>query len=160
MKYFIGFLVGVILTSVFFTMKLRNMVTPNDEAAEMTEEFEAENEGLPSDFLAFYQRFHDDSLYQLEHVVFPLQGLPADADSATIVNGKFRWQREGWAMHHPIEDAGTQFSRSMKKITDEMVIENIKVAGGQYGMQRRWSKSDDDWYLIYYAAVNRLATDE
>ena len=159
MKYFIGFLAGVIVSSVFFTMKLRNMVDTEGTVVE-TQEYEEVDEGLPSDFLAFYQQFHDDSLYQFEHVIFPLQGIPADADSTTIVDGRFRWQKENWSMHHPIEDAGTQFSRSFKKITDDMVIENIRVAGGQYGMQRRFSKSGDDWYLIYYAAVNRLATYE
>ncbi len=115
MKYFIGFLVGVIVTSVFFTMKLRNMVAPTNGAVEMTEEYESEEEGLPPDFLAFYQRFHDDSLYQLEHIIFPLQGIPAEADSATIVDGRFRWQKEDWIMHHPIEDSRTQFSRKFQK---------------------------------------------
>ena len=60
-------------------------------------------------------------------------------------------------MHRPIEDAGTQFARSMKKVSDDIVIENITVGGGQYGMQRRFSKFDDGWYLIYYAGMNRLA---
>ncbi len=160
MKYFIGFLAGVIISSVFFTMKLRQMVESTEGDVEQTEEYAATNESLPSDFLAFYQRFHDDSLYQLEHVIFPLQGIPSDADSATIADGRFRWQKEDWVMHHPIEDAGTEFSKSFKKISDEMVIENIRIAAGQYGMQRRYSKSGDDWYLIYYAAVNRLAANE
>ena len=160
MKYFIGFLAGVIISSIFFTMKLRQMVDSTDGDVEQTEELGETDEGMPPGFLAFYQRFHNDSLYQLEHVIFPLQGIPSDADSSTIVDDNFRWQKEDWIMHHPIEDAGTEFSRSFKKISDELVIENIRVAGGQYGMQRRFSKSGDDWYLIYYAGVNRLATNE
>jgi Domain of unknown function (DUF4348) len=160
MKYFIGFLAGVIITSIFFTMKLRQMANNADGIIVEPQQSLETDEGLPADFLSFYQRFHDDSLYQLEHVTFPLQGIPSDADSATIVDGKFRWQKEGWVMHHPIEDAEIQFSRSFKKISDEMVVENIKVAAGQYGMQRRFSKLGDDWYLIYYAAVNRLAVEE
>ena len=156
MKYFIGFLAGVIVTSIFFTMKLRQMVNTTDEIAGEQQGYGATNESLPSDFLAFYQRFHDDSLYQLEHIIFPLQGIPAEADSATILDGKFRWQKENWVMHHPFENAEGQFARSLKKISDEMVIENITVAG-QYGMQRRFSKSGDDWYLIYYAGMNKLA---
>ena len=160
MKYFIGFLAGVIISSVFFTMKLRQMVDVTDGNNEQTEEFTETDEGMPPGFLTFYQRFHDDSLYQMEHVIFPLQGIPSAADSTTISDDNFRWQQEDWVMHHPIEDGGTQFSRSFKKISNEMVIENIRIAGGQYGMQRRFSKSGDDWYLIYYAAVNRLASNE
>jgi len=159
MKYVIGFFAGVILTSIFFTMKLRQMTNTVQDSTEAIEEYVPE-EGMPSGFLAFYQRFHDDSLFQLEHVIFPLQGIPAEADSATIVDGRFRWEKEGWVMHHPIEDAGTQFARNFKKITDDLVIENISVAQGQYGMQRRFSKSGDDWYLIYYAGMNRLATED
>jgi len=159
MKYFIGFLGGVIVTSIVFTVMLKKMANNTEEPIEETEEYVAD-EGMPPGFLAFYRRFHEDSLYQLEHVIFPLQGIPAEADSATIVDGRFRWQKEDWVMHHPIEDAGTQFSRSMKKVNDDIVIENITVAGGQYGMQRRFSKFDDDWYLIYYAGMNRLALEE
>lgn len=160
MKYFIGFLAGVIISSIFFTMKLRQMTNTPEEVMEEPQEYEAEDEGMPPGFLAFYQRFHEDSLFQLEHVTFPLQGIPGDADSATIVDGRFRWQKEDWLMHHPIEDSGMEFSRSMKKFGEEMVIENISVAGGQYGMQRRFSKSGDDWYLIYYAALNQLAEEQ
>lgn len=156
MKYFIGFLAGVLVTSIFFTMKLRQTVNAPDEPDEEAQEYAATNEGLPPDFLAFYRRFHEDSLYQLEHVIFPLQGLPAEADSATIADGKYRWQKENWVMHHPFENAEGEFARSLKKISDEMVIENITVAG-QYGMQRRFSKSGNEWYLIYYAGMNKLA---
>ena len=159
MKYFIGFLAGVIVTSIFFTMKLRQMTGNVDQPEEVVEEYSAD-ESMPEGFLAFYQRFHEDSLFQLEHIVFPLQGIPAEADSMTIVEGSFRWQKENWVMHHPIEDAGTQFSRSMKKVGDEIVIENITVAKGQYGMQRRFSKMSDEWYLIYYAGMNRLASND
>jgi len=157
MKYFIGFLAGVIVSAVFFTMKLRQMVEPASGNVEQVQDYTETNEEMPTGFLAFYQRFHDDSLYQLEHIIFPLQGIPAEADSATIVDGRFRWQKEDWIMHHPIEDSRTQFSRNFKKINDEIVIENITVGGGQYGMQRRFSKSGEDWYLIYYAGMNRLA---
>ncbi len=159
MKYFIGFLAGVILTSVFFTMKLRRMTSDIENMPEITEEY-VEEEGMPADFLSFYQHFHDDSLYQLEHIIFPLQGIPAEADSLTVAERNFRWQKEGWVIHRPIEESGTQFSRNFKKISDEMVIENISVANGQYGMQRRFSKSGDDWYLIFYAGMNRLVTEE
>lgn len=159
MKYFIGFLAGVIVTSIFFTMKLRQMTNNAEGSIEDAEAYVAD-EGMPSGFLAFYQRFHEDSLFQLEHIIFPLPGIPAEADSATLAQDNFRWQKENWVLHRPIEDAGTQFARNFNKISDEMVIENITVAQGQYGMQRRFSKSGDDWYLIYYAGMNRLATEE
>ncbi len=160
MKYFIGFLAGVIFTTIVFTFILRKKADVGRELTETASDYAEENESLPPDFLAFYQRFHEDSLYQLEHILFPLQGIPSNADSAAFAGNNFRWQRENWVMHHPFENAQGSFSRSLKKITDEMVIENITVGGGQYGMQRRFSKFGDDWMLIYYVGMNKLAKEE
>ena len=38
MKYFIGFLAGVIISSIFFTMKLRQMIEGKESPSEQTEE--------------------------------------------------------------------------------------------------------------------------
>lgn len=32
---------------------------------------------LPADFVEFYRRFHSDSLYQIEHINWPLAGKQA-----------------------------------------------------------------------------------
>ena len=37
---------------------------------------EATASRLPEDFVAFYERFLQDSLYQMEHINFPLEGIP------------------------------------------------------------------------------------
>ena len=158
MKYFIGFIVGVLASSMFFTWKLKQMTkTADDPGVEGNYVEEQEDESMPPDFLAFYQRFHSDSVYQMEHIVFPLQGLPSMADDATLSANNYRWQKEDWVLHQPFENAEGEFSRRFTKINDEMVIENIELVGGGYGMQRRWSKSGEDWYLIYYAGMNQLA---
>lgn len=110
---------------------------------------------LPAGFLDFYERFMTDSLYQMEHILFPLQGLPDRADSAIVAGNSFRWRQEDWNMHHPIERS-TGFSIDLKPVTDTYILELIVHHSGQYGMERRWAHMGDGWYLIYYAGLNPL----
>ena len=44
---------------------------------------------LSNDFQVFYELFHRDSSYQMEHITFPLEGLPDYADSVDIADGVF-----------------------------------------------------------------------
>lgn len=113
---------------------------------------------LPEGFLDFYQRFLTDSLYQMEHILFPLQGLPDKADSTALTGSSFRWQMENWVMHRPI-DGESGFSVNLRPVTDSYVQENIRHESGLYGMERRFAYMDDGWYLIYYAGLNALNND-
>ncbi len=118
---------------------------------------EAPVEGLTSlpEFNAFYEQFHSDSLFQMEHIIFPLEGLPANADSLTFAEDNFRWQKEDWLMHRSLED-GAGFSRDFQVLGDQIVVEYVRHSSGQVGMIRRFAKMGDKWYLIYYAGLNRL----
>jgi len=48
---------------------------------------------IPDDFPDFYTKFHTDSVFQMEHIVFPLEGTPAGD----------KWQRDDWVIHKPIQ---------------------------------------------------------
>ncbi len=108
------------------------------------------------DFETFYHQFHADSLYQLEHIIFPMEGLPSDADSVTIVDDNFRWQKENWVMHRAFDSSGGDFKQEFTPINEMLIIERITHVSGGYGMVRRFAKLGDDWYLIYYAGMNRI----
>ena len=54
---------------------------------------------VPDDFVVFYDKFLSDSAYQMEHIRFPLEGLPSNADSSTVVERSFRWLAEDWEVH-------------------------------------------------------------
>lgn len=115
----------------------------------------APGDTLPEDFVTFYERFLQDSLYQMEHINFPLEGIPDNAlkDNETLTD--FRWQAEHWIMHRPIEKDGTGFSSSFSQL-GPIIIEEILHESGQYGMLRRFANSGDEWRLIYYAGLNPL----
>lgn len=112
-------------------------------------------EELPQSFADFYDRFLTDSIYQMEHILFPLQGLPDKADSATIAGNSFRWQLEDWKLHGPIS-ANSDFSVTFRPLSETIIQENIRHESGVYAMERRYAEFDDGWYLIYYAGLNSV----
>ncbi|HMQ60476.1 MAG TPA: hypothetical protein PKE06_07400 [Flavilitoribacter sp.] len=111
---------------------------------------------LPEDFTTFYQRFLKDSLYQMEHIVFPLEGIPDHADSLTIAGREFRWQKEDWLMHKPVDPAHSDFDIYFEIFGDDIVTENMIHRSGQYAIMRRYAKQDGEWNLIYYAGLNSI----
>ena len=142
MKYgFILILLGLILGAC----------QPKDKSggsSEISEKF--------ADFEAFYERFHTDSLYQVEHIIFPLEGLPADADSITLATGNYRWEKDSWIMHRRFDQGSNDFEIQLTPVMDDVIIEKIIHKSGAYGMIRRFARMGGEWYLIYYAGLNRL----
>ena len=120
----------------------------------------APQEALPpvdlSDFYAFYQIFHIDTNFQREHIIFPLQGLPANADSLTIAGNDFTWTADTWKWHRPVDFETSEFTRELTPLGEDIVVEMIVHRNGQTGMLRRFAKMDDEWYLIYFADLNRV----
>jgi len=154
MKYAIGFLAGVIATSIFFTFKLKKITEGTIPQSENIETLPSDEERLPEDFETFYLEFHKDSLYQVNHVLFPLQGLPAQADSLMKLNGNFQWQKSDWNMHKPFSSNNGEFTRDFLDMGN-IITEDIYTKEG-FGMQRRFMKSNGDWFLIYYSAMNKI----
>lgn len=110
---------------------------------------------LPKDFISFYERFLNDSLYQMEHINFPLEGIPDNALGKASPNSNFKWQKEKWTMHRPIATDSTGFRSSFSQL-GPIIIEEILHESGQYGMLRRFSNNGEEWRLIYYAGLNPL----
>lgn len=110
---------------------------------------------LPTSFTEFYKQFLTDPEYQLDHIVFPVQGLPDKADSTTLARQDFEWTADSWVVHRPI-DKRSGFSINFLPLTEDYILERIVHESGQYGMERRYAYQDDGWYLIYYAGLNAL----
>ncbi|MBK8699136.1 MAG: hypothetical protein IPN29_06185 [Saprospiraceae bacterium] len=109
---------------------------------------------LPRDFEVFYEKFHLDTAFQLSHIVFPLEGMPARKDGEADPEPDFKWQKEGWILHKPYSDMGGTFSRSFLSFND-IVTEEISDGTGQFTMMRRFAKVGGDWNLIYYKELGR-----
>ena len=156
MKYAIGFFFGVVLTTLFFSWYIRNQYL--NAPTEIVEMAPTNTSVEPvNDFDAFYHQFHQDSSYQLGHIIFPLEGIPARDSSYVYSDAPFHWQKDKWVLHREFNDMNGAFTREFLSMGDDLIIENIKHINGRYGMQRRFAKYEDGWYLIYYAAMNELA---
>ncbi len=112
------------------------------------------------DFEAFYQKFHEDSLFQIDHIVFPLDGLPNNVQDSTLSLGKFQWQKEDWIMHKAFDPNDESFIREIDHMSNSLVVESIRMSTGEYGMERRFAKLSNKWFLIHYTAMNKLVPSE
>ena len=128
----------------------------NTEQPATAKTTDADAPALPEGFADFYQKFHSDSLYQVEHIVWPLEGLPNNADSATVAAKTFRWGPEDWRMQHQFDFQVSEYKREIVPLTETIVMERILHQSGQFGMVRRFAIIGGEWHLIYYAGVNRL----
>lgn len=99
-------------------------------------------------FRSFYEKFHRDSLYQLNHILFPMEGIPEQNDTTVYTNG-FKWEKEKWSMHHEFNENDTSFVRSFHLIDSTLIIENIQHRLSPLRMERRFSL-DSEWRMIFY----------
>lgn len=110
---------------------------------------------LPKDFITFYDRFLADSIYQIEHISFPLEGIPDNVANYPGFDDTFRWQAATWVMHRPFDLKANGFTSTFKQL-GPIIIEEIRHESGQFGMLRRFSNNGEEWTLIYYAGLNPL----
>lgn len=133
----------VCLISIFFT----NCTKDPDQHHSGEKESESE-------FILFYNKFLSDSVFQFNHIQFPLAGMPSNPD---LIDNDFKWLKEDWIMHQVFDSAKSGFQSKFSEISAGFIIEQIVHNKTAYAMERRFSKlSDGQWYLIYYAALSPL----
>jgi hypothetical protein len=111
---------------------------------------------LPDDFIEFYKQFHQDSQYQISHIVFPLPGMMRDTagrDSAIT------WLAENW-IHHQSVTPDDLWSVDFTIPVEGVIIEFIHAKEEGYWMERRFARMDDKWNLIYYAGLREVNVEE
>ena len=112
-----------------------------------------------TDFQQFYEQFHQDSVYQMEHITFPLQGVPDNVANAPNYSENFTFSPETWVLNRPIDLEKSHFQRSLRPIGTQLIIEQLIHESGSYGMERRFAKIDGEWMLIYYQGINPINRD-
>lgn len=100
---------------------------------------------IPEDFLAFYTKFHQDSVYQINHVVFPLSQKPDGG----------KWEKSEWVLHKPINAQPGDYIMDYANFAG-IIRESIRDSLGVFRMERRFSKMNDEWNLIYYDLKTRV----
>ncbi len=105
-------------------------------------------------FDAFYTSFHTDSLYQMSHILFPLEGLPEAMDT-THPGATYYWNKETWHLHHPFNPGDTTFERQFQIIDSSLIREVIVHLMTGYRLERRFSFTGEEWQLIYYSPLRQ-----
>jgi hypothetical protein len=112
-------------------------------------------QSLPGDFMDFIEKFQTDSSYQMDHITFPLMGLPSGSDSTNSLRD-FRWHRDDWVLHRAFEDPNNAYMHDYIMVDDQFIIERIRLKAAPFGMERRFARLGEEWNLIYYAAMNQM----
>jgi hypothetical protein len=126
--------------------------TPDSAATTVAREPSAE-------FMEFYKKFHQDSVFQMEHIVWPLEGNTVkETDSLKMVRIPIKFEATEWKMHKPLELAGSDYVRewSFFSDSDDMFEETIKYSAANFGMRRRWAKIAGEWHLIFYSDMQEI----
>jgi len=100
----------------------------------------------PEGFDAFYDLFHTDSTYQMEHILFPLK---AKQDLST-------WNKDEWVIHkNPLTDT-LNISRQIRTLSG-LVLEVVYHNQGFFLLERRFMPiGDQEWQMIYYTQRTNL----
>jgi len=152
MKVFIGILIGISLMFAFQKL-MKEKDRPSTQVVTTQPQVSATS-NIPPDFLVFYTQFHSDSLYQMDHINFPLEGLPAYADSITVLEKNYRYQKEDWRMHRNMEERKQSFHENLVQVSDGLIFEYIPTGDKKLWMERRFLKTGDEWRLIYFSGLN------
>lgn len=129
---------------------------PSDSAPATSPKSEHEvlENGISASFWPFFEQWQADSVFQKQHIIFPLQGVPATTDE--MIEGEtFYWQEADWLVHRPFDNMGGTFTQSYTQM-GHMVTETISDQSKTFQMQRRFAKMNDKWMLIYYGAMRMV----
>lgn len=109
---------------------------------------------LPADFVAFYKSFHSDSLYQMAHISWPLQGDVSEQIDSTHYRPKAHtWTPETWRMMR-LNFSPNDFKMETEMLGDGLVIERIRARSVSFGLERRFARQPNgEWELIFYSDV-------
>ncbi len=109
---------------------------------------------VPADFWPFYRQFHADSLFQIQHISWPLAGHTTKADAeGNLIPVATYWEKERWRFQRPVDFGQGEFRQRLLAVEDRYVVEFISyAAANQYALERRFMRrSDGSWELVYYA---------
>lgn len=108
---------------------------------------------LPAGFMSFYDKFHRDSVFQMSHIQWPLRGETAvQMDSTRREKQLASWEPQTWNLQRPVDFNSGEFKREWETMGEEFVIERIRYAAANYGLERHFMRREDgEWELIYYA---------
>lgn len=101
------------------------------------------------DFDTFYDKFHSDMEFQMDRIIFPLEGGSAQVDETVP------WTKDNWlTMKVKIYDVDTnEFAVNYHKTEDEFV-QSFQLRGSGFSAEYRFKLIKNKWYLVYALDTN------
>lgn len=141
----------LVLAAISCAFLFYKKIKVDQPKAEVEEGMSVSENSLSTDFHAFYDRFHTDSLFQMSRVVFPLSGVVQEGDTVLTLVEK-QWLQEDWKIHKPFDNYGGTFERTFSNMGG-IISESIVGNGGMFSLEKRYSKLAGEWHLIYYQGL-------
>ena len=99
---------------------------------------------ISKEFQEFYTKFHEDSIFQLAHIQFPVQTKAIDPAVVQTI------AKEDWVINKPIDLSEGFFEKQFVPVGDNLLIEYINHTSAPLFMERRFARLKKEWMLIYY----------
>ncbi len=128
-------------------------IDQTNESAKIEIPFDQKLKPLPIDFMDFYNKFHSDSMFQIEHIVFPLKGLPDHADPEDVKDEDYYYTSDQWVFQKRCDPQKNTINYI--NMADIIIEERIEEKEHKLMVIRRFAKTSGGWTLIYYAGLNK-----
>ena len=147
--------ISIIISVLLGSCKQSNSSSASIQSAEVG------NTAMPADFMAFYQKFHQDSVFQMAHIHWPLSGEKSvEETNQGLPSQPFEYLPADWRLQHLVDFAQGDFIQQLQNVGEVMVIEKIRTSVGNFGLERRFARTTDgSWELIYYSDMHELKTE-
>lgn len=147
MKYFIPLLLILMLFSCNKTSK--EVTTNNKKKSESPVLKPAKSLNKTSNYESFdpfYKKFHEDSIFQINRVKFPIEGYAVDTSEQAT-----KWTKTNWIMHRntvqKIDTSKFTIETNKQKNT---YYEKIYIEGGGFASERFFKRINGRWYLVKF----------
>ena len=107
------------------------------------------SEENPENFDQFYDRFHQDTEFQMTRIAFPLEGGMEDS------NGRVAWTSENWnPLKVKIQDIDTNTYKIDTKKTETRFEQKFWLPGSGFSSEYHFKRIKGQWFLVYAEDVN------
>ncbi len=145
--------ITIVLFAQFGCNRTSKEVTKSNtqtEKAKVTSLKPIKKAAVYENFNTFYNHFHNDSVFQVSRVKFPLKGYAIDTSEIPV-----NWKKDNWIMHkYNINDIDTALFKVETAHDKNSYTEKIYIEGGGFKNERKFKRINGKWYLISYIDEN------
>ncbi len=103
------------------------------------------------DFNTFYKKFHTDSVFQLQRIIFPMSGFEGIGDDNPFMKRKpFVWTRENWQLNYLPLKTDPNLKLVFKVMDSLKVEEQLYIPNTEFLNLRTFECKKGKWFLSNY----------